>query len=456
MLARRCRAPGPRATPPRPWSSCGQTWAGSRGSSTTRPARRGRRSREAFAQQVLRDPQPIVGRGPHVVDRREILRQRLRGRLDASLRRPGLAGQRRLGRPARASASPPCRRTRCGRPRRGRPSSADRKAAQHGGDVLVEALGDLVAAEPRAGRGLGGRGRSRRTRPAGGPACRRRGRSPRAAACARSLAAAQHQRGAERDQRRRHVADRRAVGDVAADRARVADLHASRGGGSARRGRGCRPRRARLRVGIASRPRRSRARRRRLLDAAAARRRRPMQITVAEIARCCLVTHSPTSVRAGEHRRVGMLEQQAGQLVERRAARRSGARRCRREMSSPSSRSRSARRASASRSASRSPAPAHACRCAASTIGPIAGAAAEIAGERVVDALASSARRAARCAERDRATSRSPACRSRIASRGASTIACCTGCSAAVGRCRSSTVSSCAAVEHRQRRGCRH
>ena len=40
-------------------------------------------------------------------------------------------------------------------------------------------------------------------------------------------ALAQHQLGAERDQRGGHVADRGAVGDIAADRARVADLQAA-------------------------------------------------------------------------------------------------------------------------------------------------------------------------------------------------------------------------------------
>ena len=43
----------------------------------------------------------------------------------------------------------------------------------------------------------------------------------------RSRPAAQRQLGAERDQGRRHVADRRAVGDIAADRAGVADLDAA-------------------------------------------------------------------------------------------------------------------------------------------------------------------------------------------------------------------------------------
>ena len=37
------------------------------------------------------------------------------------------------------------------------------------------------------------------------------------------VAAPQDERAAERDQRRRHVADRRAIGDVAADGAGVAD-----------------------------------------------------------------------------------------------------------------------------------------------------------------------------------------------------------------------------------------
>ena len=43
----------------------------------------------------------------------------------------------------------------------------------------------------------------------------------------RSLPLPQHQLGAERDQGGRHVADRRAVGDIAADRAGVADLDAA-------------------------------------------------------------------------------------------------------------------------------------------------------------------------------------------------------------------------------------
>ena len=46
--------------------------------------------------------------------------------------------------PSRASASPPCRRRRCGRSRRCRSSSFSAEGAAERGDVLVAALADLV------------------------------------------------------------------------------------------------------------------------------------------------------------------------------------------------------------------------------------------------------------------------------------------------------------------------
>ena len=101
-----------------------------------------------------------------------------------------------------------------------------REGAAHRGDVAVEALGELDDADPRVGRGARDADALDELAGLRGPACRRQEEvfeRHRAALAA----LAQHQLGAERDQRRRHVADRRAVGDIAADRAGVADLEAA-------------------------------------------------------------------------------------------------------------------------------------------------------------------------------------------------------------------------------------
>ena len=99
----------------------------------------------------------------------------------------------------------------------------DLERAEQRRDVLIEALGELVAAELPLGA------RQRHADQLDELARRQRGlaivevevlerqRPPHAAL-------AQHQLGAERDQRRHEVADRRAVGDIAADRPGIADL----------------------------------------------------------------------------------------------------------------------------------------------------------------------------------------------------------------------------------------
>ena len=104
------------------------------------------------------------------------------------------------------------------------PSKRSWKGAQHGGDVLVEPFGDLVGAD--AAGSAAGLGMSIFS--TNSPGCavllavveeevlERRG-------VARAIARRWQGR-AQRDQRRRRVADRRAVGDVAADGAGVADL----------------------------------------------------------------------------------------------------------------------------------------------------------------------------------------------------------------------------------------
>ena len=118
------------------------------------------------------------------------------------------------------------------------PSSAQLERRHHGRDVLVEALGDLVGAVARAGRGPGhGDALDELAGPAVLLAVGDEEVLERQAADARSPRRSM-QRGAERDQRRVGVADRRAVGDVAADRAGVADLHRARTGATTRPDRG--------------------------------------------------------------------------------------------------------------------------------------------------------------------------------------------------------------------------
>ena len=171
-----------------------------------------------------------------VVDRREVLGER-RDRVVPRRRVVELRlGQRLLG---RARALRGRRHAAKGDARAGdaRPVDAQLERAHHGRNVLVEALGDLVAAEMLAGRASGCA-----TMRTNSPGCaillavvdeevleRHR---------ARLVAALQSERRAERDQRRRQVADRRAIGDVAADRAGRAHLLAEQSGAAARRDRG--------------------------------------------------------------------------------------------------------------------------------------------------------------------------------------------------------------------------
>ena len=148
----------------------------------------------------------------------------------------------------------------------------------------------------------------------------------------------------------------------------------------------------------------------------------------------------PDIGRARDQHRVRMLRDELGQRRRRSPARGS----CGRPRPAPASRRRPARRA-----ARRWPAPPAASRAAAGHPGTsrsaarddrlVAGAAAEIAGQRILDPRRRSAR--PRSARARTATSRCPACRSRIASRDASTSACCTGCSVPSAPLRCSTVS---------------
>ena len=141
-------------------------------------------------------------------------------------------------RPRLSDAAPPRRRRTLRRRRHAAEGDADRRhravvgqrqmeGAERGRDVLVAALGDLVDGKKRALRRAPAHAPPRRIRPAAGPACHRRRRSPRAGSCAASAPLRSVSGRAERDQRRRRVADRRAVGDVAADRAHVAHLLAA-------------------------------------------------------------------------------------------------------------------------------------------------------------------------------------------------------------------------------------
>jgi hypothetical protein len=100
---------------------------------------------------------------------------------------------------------------------------AQREGAADTGDVAVEPLGELDDADQHVGRRARNpdaldelAGRSILLAVAQEEVLEREG--------AALGSAPERQLGAERDQGRRHVADRRAVGDVAADRAGIADL----------------------------------------------------------------------------------------------------------------------------------------------------------------------------------------------------------------------------------------
>ena len=109
-----------------------------------------------------------------------------------------------------------------------RPSSVNLKAPRHGRDILVEALRHLVGAEILIGFQL----RHDDARERYSPGCRsclpigdeeafQRDRP-------HALATAQFELRAERDQRRREIADGRSIGDVAADGAGGAHLHGAK------------------------------------------------------------------------------------------------------------------------------------------------------------------------------------------------------------------------------------
>ena len=146
--------------------------------------------------------EPIAGGGAHVGERREVLGQRRPARSTSPRsracrsapprqcaarlrrRRHAAEGDPRVGDPARRRGE-----------REGRRSTAEMSWSKR--------LADLVGAEARGRPRACGTMTPRRTRPAAGPACRRRGRSPRAAARGARLPRRSTSVAPERDQRGR-------------------------------------------------------------------------------------------------------------------------------------------------------------------------------------------------------------------------------------------------------------
>ena len=171
-------------------------------------------------QQVLRHLKPVGGRRAHVGQRLEVAGERLARRVHAGLR-PRLANQRSLGL---------CRAlNRCCHAAESQPQLADGSAVERDGetaaqrgDVGIETLADLVSPHltPKSGQ--------RHREPLDELACFHPVLhvagieiSQRHAAHAGALA--QLDERVERHQHRRAIPDRRAVGDVAAERAGMAD-----------------------------------------------------------------------------------------------------------------------------------------------------------------------------------------------------------------------------------------
>ena len=133
---------------------------------------------EQAAQQVLRHGQAIGGRGAHVVERLEVAAPARRRPPRWWLR--STAGRSApLRRLVARFGVPPCRRRRGGRCRRRRPRWSG-KAPQTAEMSWSKRLESLVRAEERAGSSVGTIDRVTIS-PGRGPACRRRGRNPRAA-----------------------------------------------------------------------------------------------------------------------------------------------------------------------------------------------------------------------------------------------------------------------------------
>ncbi len=176
------------------------------------------------AQQVGRDPGAVVGRRAPVGKRRVVSCQRLAGGGERGLV-PGLAEDRLLG------ALRPLRRAR--HAAKGDPDvgnlfrvQPEGEGAHHGRDVLVEALGHLVGTKAQTRLRLGQDdaldelGRFAVLLAVLDEEALQRQLAP-------LVAAPEHDPGTGRDQGRGAVADRRAVGDVAADGAYVPDLLAT-------------------------------------------------------------------------------------------------------------------------------------------------------------------------------------------------------------------------------------
>src|SRR5215475_4163641 len=176
---------------------------------------------EEFEQEILRRQRAIAPARPHIGDGGVVapqgglaLANRLEGPGPADHRRlafPGAFGDSRHAAEADADVGDPALR------------ELQVEGAEAGGDVLVEALGDLVAGE--APRRIGA-GQTDALDELAGPAVLlavieeeilQRDLAPLAAP-------AQHQAGTESDQRRRAVADRGAIGDVAAHGPAITDL----------------------------------------------------------------------------------------------------------------------------------------------------------------------------------------------------------------------------------------
>ncbi len=181
-------------------------------------------SQMKLPQQVLRDRRAVGGGGAHVGERREIACQRRGGALAGRLV-PGLTGERRLAlRRALRGRGHPAERD----PRRADRAAldSDRERGADRRDVLVEALGDLVGREPQRRRpdrdahALHEFARLHCRLLVGEIQVLQRQLPAR-------VALAEHDARAEGDQRRHRVADRRAVGDVARERAGVPDRRRS-------------------------------------------------------------------------------------------------------------------------------------------------------------------------------------------------------------------------------------
>ena len=158
----------------------------------------------------------------HVGDRRELPRQRLASPRDGRLG-PRLPAQRLL---ARGRALRDRRHAAVGDTDVSHPAlrEPDVERAEQRRDVLVEAFGDLIAAE------LLFRSRQRHADQLDELAGLQRGLAVVEVEVLELQVAvratlAQHHLGAERDQRGHGIADRRAVRDIAADRAGIPDLH---------------------------------------------------------------------------------------------------------------------------------------------------------------------------------------------------------------------------------------